>query len=78
LMLREPLRMVSAGSLVGGLLSLVLIRAIWPLLAGDQSGLAPLTLIAVFALMLAVGMAAALRPASRAASTDPMSALRQE
>jgi ABC-type lipoprotein release transport system permease subunit len=38
----------------------------------------PLALVAVFVLMLTVGVAAALRPALRAAAVDPMLALRQD
>jgi predicted permease len=78
LMLRDAVMIVGAGSIAGGMLSFVLIRAIWPLLAGDQSAMAPLALLAVFALMLIVGIAAALRPALGAAAVDPVVALRQD
>jgi hypothetical protein len=37
----------------GGVLSFALIRVLWPLLAGDQSAMTPLALLAGFALMLA-------------------------
>jgi putative ABC transport system permease protein len=78
LMLREAVLIVSAGSVAGAGLSFVLIRAIWPLLAGDQRSLTPLALLAVFLTILAVGMAAALRPALGAAAVEPMRALRQD
>jgi predicted permease len=78
LMLRDAVMIVGAGSIAGGALSFALIRAIWPLLAGDQSSMTPLALLAVFVLMLTVGVAAALRPALGAAALDPMLALRQD
>jgi putative ABC transport system permease protein len=78
LMMRDAVGIVGAGSIVGGVLSFALIRAIWPLLAGDQSAMTPLALLAVFVLTLTVGVAAALRPALRAAAVDPMLALRQD
>jgi putative ABC transport system permease protein len=78
LMLREAVLIVCVGSVAGAGLSFVLIRAIWPLLLGDQGSLTPLALLAVFLLVLAVGIAAALRPALGAASVEPMLALRQE
>jgi hypothetical protein len=64
--------------MAGGVLSFVLIRTIWPLLAGDQRATTALALLAVFVLMLAVGIAAALRPALGAAAVDPMLALRED
>jgi predicted permease len=78
LMLQDAVVIVGAGSIAGGVLSFALIRAIWPLLAGDQSSMTPLALLAVFVLMLTVGIAAALRPALGAAAVDPMLALRQD
>ena len=78
LMLRDAVTIVGAGSIAGGVLSFALIRAIWPLLAGNQSAMTPLALLAVFVLMLTVGVAAALRPALGAAAVDPMLALRQD
>jgi putative ABC transport system permease protein len=77
LMLRDAVMMVGAGSIAGGILSFVLIRAIWPLI-GDQSSTTPLALLAVFVLMLIVGIAAALRPVLGAAAVDPVLALRQD
>jgi hypothetical protein len=55
-----------------------LIHAIWPLLAGEQSSMTAFALLAVLALMLIVGSAAALQPALGAAAVDPMLALRQD
>jgi ABC-type antimicrobial peptide transport system permease subunit len=78
LILRDAVMMVGVGSMAGGVLTFALLRAIWPLLAGDQSSTSPLALLAVFALMAMVGIAAALRPALRSASVDPSVALRQE
>jgi ABC-type antimicrobial peptide transport system permease subunit len=78
LMLRDAVMIVGAGSIAGGTLSFVLIRAIWPLLAGHQSSMTALALLAVLVLMLIVGIAAALRPALGAAAVDPMLALRHD
>lgn len=78
LMLRDAVIIVGAGSIVGAVLSVVLIRAIWPLLAGDQSSMTPFALLAVFVLMLTIGLGAALRPALRAAAGDPMLTLRHD
>jgi ABC-type antimicrobial peptide transport system permease subunit len=78
LMLRDAVVIVGAGSMAGGVLSFVLIRTIWPLLAGDQRATTALALLAVFVLMLAVGIAAAFRPALGAAAVDPVLALRQD
>jgi ABC-type antimicrobial peptide transport system permease subunit len=78
LMVQDAVVIVGAGSIAGGVLSFALIRAIWPLLAGDQTSMTPLALLAVFVLMLTVGIAAALRPALGAAAVDPMLALRQD
>jgi hypothetical protein len=78
LMLRDAVLIVGAGSIAEAVLSFALIRAIWPLLAGDQGSMTPLALIAVFVLMMTVGIAAALRPALGAAAADPMLALRQD
>jgi predicted permease len=78
LMLREAVVIVGLGSMAGAVLSFVMIRAIWPLLAGNQSSLTPPALLAVFLLMLTIGIAAALRPAVRVAAVDPMLVLRQD
>jgi predicted permease len=78
LVLRDSITTIGIGCVAGGALSLLLIRAIWPLLAGQQSATAPLVLLVVFALTLLVGLGAVLRPAVAAASVDPMATLRQE
>jgi predicted lysophospholipase L1 biosynthesis ABC-type transport system permease subunit len=78
LMLWDAIMIVGAGSIAGGMLSFVLIRALWPLIAGGQSATTPLALLPVFVLMMSVGIVAALRPALAAASLDPMRALRQD
>jgi predicted permease len=78
LVLRESITTIGIGCVAGGALSLLLIRAIWPLLAGQQSATAPLVLLVVFALTLLVGLGAVLRPALATASVDPMATLRQE
>jgi hypothetical protein len=78
MILRDAVVVVGAGSIAGAILSFALLRSLWPLLAGDQSAMTPLALIAVFVLMLIVGLAASLRPAIRAASVDPTIALRHE
>lgn len=78
LMLREVVVIVGVGSIAGAGLSLILIRAIWPFLAGDQRSFTPLALLSVFLVMFAVGLAAALRPALGAAAVNPVLALRQD
>jgi ABC-type antimicrobial peptide transport system permease subunit len=78
LTMRDAVMMVSAGSILGAALSFALIRSIWPLLAGDQTSMTPLALLTVFALMITVGVAAALRPALKAATVDPLVSLRQD
>jgi putative ABC transport system permease protein len=78
LVLRESIATIGIGSVAGGALSLVLIRAIWPLLAGQHSTTAPLVMVVVFTLTLLVSLGAVLRPALAAASVDPTATLRQE
>jgi ABC-type antimicrobial peptide transport system permease subunit len=78
LMLRDAVTTVGVGSIFGGVLSFALTRAIWPLLAGDQGSMTCLAILAVFALTLTMGNAAALRPALTAAAVDPVRALRQD
>lgn len=78
LMLRDPILIVGTGSIAGGVLSLVLIRAIWPLIAGGQISTTPLALLAVLVLMMTVAIVATLRPAITAATADPVVALRQD
>ena len=78
LVLRESIATIGIGSIAGGALSLLLIRAIWPLLAGQHDTTAPLVLVVVFALTVLVSLGAVLRPALAAASVDPTATLRQE
>jgi ABC-type antimicrobial peptide transport system permease subunit len=78
LIARDAVMMVGAGSILGGVLSLGLIRALWPLLPGGAGTVAPLALGAVLVVMMIVGVAAALRPALRSASIDPSVALRRD
>ena len=77
LILREALTTVGIGSAIGGLFSVLLIRAIWPLLSGQQNTTTPLVLGAVFVLTVIVSLAAALRPALGAAAVDPIVALHE-
>jgi putative ABC transport system permease protein len=77
LVLLNGLRLVAAGILIGLLASYALTR----FLASQISGVSttdPSTFAAVIALILLVGLAACLLPASRAAQTDPLVALRYE
>jgi hypothetical protein len=74
----DAIKVVGAGSIAGAVLSFVLIRAIWPLIAGGRNSTTPLALFAVFVLIVTVGIVAALRPALGAASADPVLALRQD
>jgi predicted permease len=76
--LHDALVVVVIGSVAGGLLAAVLTRILWPLLAGDRTSLTPAALAVVFALIAAVGVLAALRPALRAANVDPVMALRHD
>jgi hypothetical protein len=77
LILRDAITTVGIGSAIGGLFAVLLIRAIWPLLSGQQNATTPLALGAVFVLTLIVSVAAALRPALRAAAVDPIVALHE-
>ena len=77
LILRDAITTVGVGSAIGGLFAVLLIRAIWPLLSGQQNATTPLALGAVFVLTLIVSVAAALRPALRAAAVDPIVALHE-
>jgi predicted permease len=79
LILRDAVVLVGAGSVIGSLLSFLLLRAIWPLLAGAQNGmLSTFAIVVVGLLILLVSLAAALRPALAAARVSPMLALRQD
>jgi putative ABC transport system permease protein len=77
MVLWKALRLIAAGILIGVLASLGLTR----LLASQVQGISPadpLTFFAVVILFLIVGVFAALLPARRAASIDPLAALRYE
>jgi putative ABC transport system permease protein len=77
MVLWKGLHLISVGMLIGVLTSLGLTR----FLAGQIQGVSatdPLTFFAVVALFLAVGLIASLLPACRAASIDPLIALRYE
>jgi len=69
------LRLIAVGSLVGLFASFAATRLIASQLYG-VSAHDPMTLLAVIALMTIVGLAACYFPANRAASVDPMVALR--
>src|SRR5262249_52201967 len=77
MVLREGLRLISWGILIGVLASLGLVR----LLAGQISGVSvtdPLTYCTVVLTFLTVSLTACLLPAHRAANADPTVALRYE
>jgi predicted permease len=77
MVLRDALLLVSAGLLVGLPASVLAARAVVSTLDGMPPA-APSMFAATGAVLLAAGIAAALVPARRAASLDPMQALRQE
>jgi ABC-type antimicrobial peptide transport system permease subunit len=76
-MLSEGMRMVVAGLLIGGGAAWILTGAMRKLLYGVQAS-DPATFAGASALLLAVGLLACYLPARRAASVDPMVALRYE
>ena len=73
--LRQSLRLVLAGLALGLLASLAVTRLLATFLYGTGTA-DPLTLIAVCAVLLAVGLLAGYLPARRAAGVDPLIALR--
>jgi putative ABC transport system permease protein len=77
MILKEVLRMVAAGLLAGAIAALACSRFITNMLYGTRAA-DPLVLISCAAIMLAVATGAAWLPACRAASIDPMDALRSE
>jgi predicted permease len=77
LVTRGASRQLALGVLVGAVGAAALSRVLPAILAGS-GGADPVTLIGVSALLLAVGVAAALIPARRAVGLDPMVALRTE
>jgi len=77
MVLKDALLLVSAGLLVGLPASVAAARAVASTLVGTPSA-APSMFVTTGCALLAVGVAAALVPARRAAKIDPMQALRQE
>jgi ABC-type antimicrobial peptide transport system permease subunit len=75
--LREALSLAVVGIVVGAAAAVAATRALRGLLYGVQPG-DPATLGATAALLAGVAIAAAYLPARRAASTDPVEALRAE
>jgi putative ABC transport system permease protein len=77
MVLGKALRLISVGIFIGVLASLGLTRFLASQLAGISTT-DPVTFFAVITLFLAVGLLASLLPARRAASIDPLVALRYE
>jgi hypothetical protein len=77
MILNEALRLVAAGILLGGGALLLAVPFVRDMLYG-VSAFNPVTLAGTVALLAAVAFLAALIPARRAASLDPMEALRLE
>ena len=77
LVLSQSLRLVSAGLVLGVLISLALTRMVANFLYG-VTATDPVTFVAVGALLMGVAVVAGYVPARRAASVDPVVALRQE
>jgi predicted permease len=73
----EGLRSAAIGAALGVLLSLAAGRFVESLLV-DISPRDPLTIVTVVGILLAVSACAAIRPARRAASVDPVAALKTE
>jgi predicted permease len=77
LILRQAAWMLATGLAIGAALAYFGSRALRSFLYGVQSG-DPWTLVAVTALLMVCGLAAAWLPARRASRVDPMQALRAE
>jgi predicted permease len=77
LVTRRASTQLAVGLILGGAGAAAVSRVIPAVLAGSR-GADPLTLVAVSALLLAVGVAAALIPARRAMRLDPVAAMRTE
>jgi len=73
----QGLRIVIAGMLIGGVLSFVVLRRLSELLF-HTAPTDPASLLAAVVVLLAAAFVASLIPARRAASIDPLEALRQE
>jgi ABC-type antimicrobial peptide transport system permease subunit len=77
MIVRQGLRLSSAGILIGLVLAIATTRALRGVLFGVRPG-DPLTLAAVALLLAIVALAAVYEPARRAASIDPIEALRAD
>ncbi len=77
MVLSDALRLVAVGLLLGAVALSVAVRSVTHMLYG-VSAFDPLTLMATAALLTIVALLAGLIPALRAASVDPMSAMRAE
>jgi ABC-type antimicrobial peptide transport system permease subunit len=77
LVLRQAARLVTAGLILGAAGAFGIGRLLEGVVYGAQPG-DPMILVAACVLMVITSMAAAYVPAARAASTDPMQALRSE
>jgi ABC-type antimicrobial peptide transport system permease subunit len=77
LVLRDAMLLVAAGLAIGLAVSLGAARAVASILFGIQPA-DPLAFVSTACVLFAVGAAAAFLPARRAASMDPMRALREE
>jgi ABC-type antimicrobial peptide transport system permease subunit len=77
LVMREAMALVVAGLVLGALLASLTARLLERVLFGVRPG-DPLVLVAGCVVLLIAGVVAAYLPASRAASVDPIQALRTE
>jgi len=77
MILTDALRLVGVGVLLGGVVLVIAVRLVRDMLYG-VSAFDPLTWIAVVAVLTIVALVAGLVPALRAASVDPIQALRAE
>jgi ABC-type antimicrobial peptide transport system permease subunit len=78
MIVREGLIVVAIGCAIGVAMAIVLVRAVSPLVMLNQGRFDPLALGAVVTAIVMVGAAASLAPARRAATVDPVVALRAE
>jgi predicted permease len=78
MILRDGLLLVGAGCAFGGVLALILTQVVRAVVSTDRSRADPLSFAAIAALLFMAGIAATVWPALRAASVDPVVALRHE